>query len=282
VEGSYDAAFAGADAVVHTAAVVEVLDSKNAEEKILKPSLEGSKNVLGSVRRSGSVRRLVYTSSVAAVQSAFGLDASHVFTEDDWNGWSTLESDAYGFAKAAAERMLWSELQGDAACDLVSLCPAVVLGPCLTKAHTKTSTVLVREAMFHNPMNSYYASFVDVRDVAAACLAALTVPAAGGKRFIVVGDEPPMLTTALADYAAVELPQYSFKGAAKYSEWLVWLLARLGVVAPFQEAMSTKKLPFSNAQLKAVLGVAPRTLGACVKDTAVSMIEGGWVKPKSK
>eukprot|EP00966_Prymnesium_polylepis_P185901 4309190-Prymnesium_polylepis.1 len=44
VEGSYDAAFAGADAVVHTAAVVEVLDSKNAEEKILKPSLEGSKN----------------------------------------------------------------------------------------------------------------------------------------------------------------------------------------------------------------------------------------------
>ena len=41
----------------------------------------------------------VYISSVAAVQSAYGRDDAHVFTEDDWNGWSTLQSDAYGYAK---------------------------------------------------------------------------------------------------------------------------------------------------------------------------------------
>jgi len=260
--------------------VVEVLDSKNAEQNILKPSLQGSANVLGSVRRSGSVRRLVYTSSVAAVQSAYGRDANHVFTEEDWNGWSTLESDAYGYSKAKAERMLWDELSGDVSCDLVCLCPGVILGPCLTKAHTKSSCVLIREALFHNPLNCYFASFVDVRDVAAACVKALTVVAAGGKRFIVVGDEPPMLTTELAVYGAAELPQYAFQGMAKYSAWLLWLLARVGMVTPFQEAMSTQRYAFSNAQLKAVLGVAPRPLGESVRDTAVSMIEGGWVKPK--
>ena len=55
--GGYDQAFAGADAVVHTAAVVEVLDNSDAEEKILKPALQGSENVLASVRRAGTVRR---------------------------------------------------------------------------------------------------------------------------------------------------------------------------------------------------------------------------------
>ena len=109
---------------------------------------------------------------------------------------------------------------------------------------------------------------------------ALMKPDAGGQRFIVVGDEPPMLTTELATYAAQELPQYSFVGVGKYSEWLIWMLARVGVVSSFQEAMSTRKLPFSNSKLKAVLGVLPRSLGSSVKDTAVSMIEGGWVKPK--
>ena len=54
------------------------------------------------------------------------------------------------------------------------------------------------------------------------------------------------------------------------------------MVSPFQEAMSTRKYTFSNAELKAVLGVQPRALAEVVADTTKSMIEGGWVKPKSK
>ena len=50
--------------------------------------------------------------------------------------------------------MLWVALKADTSTSLVTLCPAVILGPCLTKAHTKSSTVLVREAIFHNPMNA--------------------------------------------------------------------------------------------------------------------------------
>ena len=51
-----------------------------------------------------------------------------------------------------------------------------MLGPVLTKAHTKASAVLVRECLFRNPMNAYMATFVDVRDVAAAIAAALLRP----------------------------------------------------------------------------------------------------------
>ena len=131
-------------------------------------------------------------------------------------------------------------------------------------------------------MNAYFASFVDVRDVAGACLAALTAAEAGGQRFIVVGDEPPTRTTDLATIAAARLPQYSLVGEPKYSDWFVWLLARVGVVSPYDEAMSTRKYAFANGRLKAVLGVHPRSLAESLQDTATSIIEGGWAKPKPK
>ena len=105
--GGYDEAFAGVDGVVHTVAVVEVLDNTDAENRILRPALEGTRVALESAAKAGSVRRFVVLSSVAAVQSALGRPDSHVFTEADWNGWSTLGSDAYGFAKAQQERDEW-------------------------------------------------------------------------------------------------------------------------------------------------------------------------------
>ena len=48
--GGYDEAFAGVDGVVHTVAVVEVLDSTDAENRILGPALEGTR-VRSSRRR---------------------------------------------------------------------------------------------------------------------------------------------------------------------------------------------------------------------------------------
>ena len=54
--GGYDDAFAGCAAVVHTAAVVEILDNSDAENKIVRPAVEGTKNVLASCRKAGIQR----------------------------------------------------------------------------------------------------------------------------------------------------------------------------------------------------------------------------------
>lgn len=281
--GGYDAAFEGADAVVHTAAVVEVLDTANAEERIVRPAVEGTVNVAASAGKAG-VKRVVHISSVATVQNAFGLPDGHVYTEADWNGWSTVATDAYGFAKTEAERRLWGALEAEPATwDAVTLCPGVILGPCFTKAHTKSSAVLLRECIYGNPMQSYFATFVDVRDVARSAVAALRLrpePGAAQARFIVIGDEPPMLTTALAARAQSLMPQFRLAASAKYGPWALWLLARLTLVSPFQEAMATRKFSFSNARLKAELGVSPRPLDDTIRDTVESMVDGGFVKPK--
>ena len=123
---------------------------------------------------------------------------------------------------------------------------------------------------------------MDVRDVAAAVAAAAAADAAAGKRFIVVASEPPMATSELGAIAQAELPQYKLVGSPKYSAWTVWMLARVGVVTPFEEAMNARFFRFGNAPLKATLGVMPRPLATTVKDTVLSMIEGGWVKPKRR
>ena len=145
--GGYDAAFDSVQAIVHTAAVVEVIDSSDAENRIVRPAVEGTKNVLAAARKA-NVRRLVMTSSVAAIQSPLGLPDGHRYSEKDWNGWSTVETDAYGYAKTQQERCLWDwdalepALWGDASppsFDAVVICPSVTLGPALCKAHTKVS-----------------------------------------------------------------------------------------------------------------------------------------------
>ena len=83
-EGSFNGAFAGADVVVHTAAVV-LLAARDAQKTIIDPSIKGTRNILGAIESSGgSVKRLVHTSSIAAVHTQGG-DPSTVYDESHWN-----------------------------------------------------------------------------------------------------------------------------------------------------------------------------------------------------
>ena len=59
------------------------------------------------------------------------------------------------------------------------------------QAHTKASPVFIRQLLFGNEMPDTYMQFVDVREVAAAHVAALKIDsaaAASTPRFIIAGD----------------------------------------------------------------------------------------------
>jgi nucleoside-diphosphate-sugar epimerase len=135
---------------------------------------------------------------------------------------------ATGYAKTTQEREVWKDVAEDGCpFDAVVLNPSVTLGPAMCKAHTKSSTVLVREVLFGNKMQNFNASYVDVRDVALAASAALQTASAAGKRFIVTGDEGPMNNLDLGPIAQKGLPAYNVGGLPKYYSWQVWLGARL-------------------------------------------------------
>jgi len=280
--GSYDQAFQGCDAVIHTAAVVEVTDTSDAENRIVKPSVEGTRNVLSSISKSPCVRRYVHTSSVAAIQSfEEEKPESYTFTEKDWNTWSTIENgDPYGYAKAQAEKLVWDEKNAGklGGCEVVAINPGVVLGPVFCKAHTKSSCVLVRQVMFNNPLINYNCTFVDVREVAQAFVQALRVPEAAGKRFIVL-DGIARNTMDIVPLAQSAYPDFRLTSEPLYSPFKLWLIHALGslplvgnmVISEYNKIMTTRKVHFSCKRSQEVLGIKYRPLEETVTDTIDSM-----------
>ena len=123
VLGSFDAAFKDADAVIHTAAEVVLGES----DSIIAASVEGTSNVLSSVDKCGTVTRFVQTSSIAAI-NRYDLPSTHVFTEADWNTWSTAENgDSYGVAKTEAERLVHGHFEDDEVSRRGERCPEEAL-----------------------------------------------------------------------------------------------------------------------------------------------------------
>ena len=64
-DGSFDAAVAGCDAVIHTASPY-ILDAKDPQHDLVDPAVMGTKTVLESCLKAPSVKRVVLTSSMAA------------------------------------------------------------------------------------------------------------------------------------------------------------------------------------------------------------------------
>src|SRR6266404_1605076 len=102
------------------------------EMDLIRPAVDGAKRVLQASADSGTVKRVVMTSSVAAV--AFGHKDGNgaVRTEADW---SIAENcDAYPKSKTLAERAAWdfvAALPTEQRFELAVINPGFVLGPLL-------------------------------------------------------------------------------------------------------------------------------------------------------
>ncbi len=95
--GSYAEAMKGCSVVFHTASpfVIRVSDP---QKDLVDPAQLGTRNVLEEANRTPTVRRVVVTSSCAAI---YGDNADlrktkqGKFTEDDWNTSSSLDHQPY-------------------------------------------------------------------------------------------------------------------------------------------------------------------------------------------
>ena len=278
--GSYDDVFKGCQGVLHTAAVVEVEHVKDPQI-IIKPSVDGTSNVVKAIQNNlDSIQRYVHLSSIAAIQSLEKTD-DHVFTEADWNTWSTPESDPYGYGKTKAEQLVWEQLGDKESIETIVLNPVISLGPCYCKAHTKSSTVFIRQILYGNAMLNYNGSFVDVRDVAQAAVSAFTKDAAAGKRYIISGTEEPINTMELNTITKRVYPWV--KGATPklsptmlsvlvgISHYLPFLQGTGPVPTEFQVAMLTRIIRCDNTQSKDVLEVTYNSLEDTCRDSVDSM-----------
>lgn len=65
-EGSFDAEIAGCEGVFHTASPF-FLETSNPQEDLIDPAVKGTLNVLRSCAKTPSVKRVILTSSEAAI-----------------------------------------------------------------------------------------------------------------------------------------------------------------------------------------------------------------------
>jgi dihydroflavonol-4-reductase len=147
--------------------------------------------VFAAVQRSGTVRKVVLTSSVAAVTIDCDDWATHTYSPQDWNTKSSLTRNAYALSKTMEEKAAWESIkQMRSGVALVTVCPNMVLGPSLGSAvNLNVSELVVRSLNGRLPiLYNWGAGVADVRDVALMHVRAMESSAADGLRFIASHD----------------------------------------------------------------------------------------------
>ena len=180
--GSFDEAIRGCDYVHHCASPFTTSNVDDPERTFIRPAVDGTLNVLRSAAKSETVKRVVLTSSCAAVtwgRASKHPDggSSHVWTEDDWQTDNSLTFGPYRHSKSLAEKAAWDFTRKHASFELVVICPSFVLGPVLNSRSDASSikymiSLLNGRSGTTNPIT--YGT-VDVRDVAKAHVAAMYV-----------------------------------------------------------------------------------------------------------
>lgn len=193
-EGSFDAAMQNCSIVMHTASPFLLDGFADAHAALVKPAVDGTRNVLNAANRCASVQRVVLTSSIAAIHgdnADLRSNGKAAFTEDDWNTTSSTEHNPYQFSKAEAEREAWRIHAAQSRWQLVCINPGMVYGPSLTRGSQSASidTLLqLGDGRLLTGVPALTYGVVDVRDVAQAHLLAAFKPEASGRHILVAKD----------------------------------------------------------------------------------------------
>ncbi|KAI0653455.1 NAD-P-binding protein [Cubamyces menziesii] len=293
-EGAFDECLLGVEGVVHTATPVR-FDLDDPAEYI-EPAVKGTLGILHSAAKHSyviciTVRRIVFTSSIAAVADAIRPPpATVVRTEDDWNDFSVeiVEKtgkaasgvDKYSTSKVRSEKAAWSfyeENKHTLLYDFSVVAPAWIFGPLPDHPRSpadiaSTSMMLAWTQMFQvpapppsSPPGIY--NYVHIFDVAQMHLRVLDTEDAGGKRFL------------------------ASAGVSNFQDWCITLdgghFRLLGFEAlhpprALRPDEEKEALPahtvFSGKRAEKELGIVYKSLAEMVSDIVEDFGGRGWLK----
>ncbi|KRC49221.1 epimerase [Leifsonia sp. Root227] len=250
-------AVAGCAFVLHVASPFPATQPKD-ENDLIVPARDGALRVLRAARDAG-VQRVVLTSSFAAI--GYGHPPTdRPFTEDDWTDLdSGVPVSAYAKSKTLAERAAWAFIQEEqgGGLELATVNPVGILGPVLGHDYSSSVQLIkaVRDARLPRLPNVSF-GIVDVRDVAALHLLAMTRPEAAGQRFLAIaGDVMSAQEVALlirghlgeagARITTKTMPDGVLKALAPFSRAVRGSLPDLGAVRRASAAKAERLLGWS-------------------------------------
>ncbi len=270
-------ACAACTAVLHVASPLPSSNPRDDDE-LVRPARDGALRVLAAARDAG-VKRVVMTSSTAAVTYGYG-SRSTPYTEADWSDPADRsDSSAYERSKMIAERAAWDwHAREGGALELVTICPGAVIGPVLGSDFSASIDIVKKLIDGSLPgLPRFGWPLVDVRDIADLHIRAMRSPAAPGQRFIGAGSFYWM-----ADIAKVlreRLPEVARKVPRRQlPNWLVRLSSRFDPVVRERLFELDKERPVSADKARRALGWSPRDNDQAIVDTAKSLIDQGVVR----
>lgn len=280
--GSFKDAIEGCELVIHTASPFLISGFKDAYEALVKPAVQGTENVLRSCNDVPSVKRVVLTSSVASV---FGdnielkYTKNGMFSEQDWNTTSSVTHQPYSFSKVAAERKAWEMHKQQQQWDLVTINPALVMGPSLTKQTQSTSISIMRDLGSGKQATGVPAlefGLVDVRDVARAHIQAGFNPEAAGRYIVSEGSYSllQMANMLKADFPKYPLPKHQLPKA------LIWLVGPIaaGITRRFVQLNIGYPVRFDQSRSREMLQLHYRPMQHTLHEHFQQMIDDGLLK----
>jgi dihydroflavonol-4-reductase len=261
---SLRAAMQGVDWVFHVAAVADYWRSDPA--RIYQVNVDGTREVLRAAKAQG-VKRVIFTSSAAAIGDADGLHPMDESVRFNWDQHLT----PYGHSKFLAEAEVYRAIQGGLDC--VILNPTVIIGP--GDLNQISSSVVLEMARGHVPptLPPGGTTVIDVRDVAAAHVAAAERGRTGERYLLGAVDVTHKAWTRLTAQA-VGRPM---RDLIVLPDWVLYLLAevidplrRLGIPIPMegnQLKLSTRMMFFDCQKSWRELGEPRIPIQQSLRDT---------------
>lgn len=268
-ENSFDIAAAGCDSIIHMASPF-ILDHTNAQKNLVDPALNGTKYVLSAATKSVTVKKIVLTSSVAAVHGD-NIDMQEQglseFTEEQWNITSSLDHQPYSYSKVLAEKEAWkiSKTQND--WKLVVINPSFVMGPSIAPISNSGSIDFMNDVLggkFKMGAPELYFGFVDVRDVASAHILALENDKAEGRHILC---ERSMTVMNMSKIIEAEFPKKYKLPTMISPKWLMSIIGPLfGVTRKFVKRNVGFKFKLNASKSKQELGLTYTPIEKSIKD----------------
>ena len=280
---SYKEAMEGCGLVYHTASPFTI-DVKDPQKELIEPAVNGTANVLNTAKENTSVKRVVVTSSCAAIYTD-AVDTINApegsLTEEIWNTTASIDYQPYSLSKTLAEKKAWEIADKQSQWDLIVINPCLVLGPALNPKHTTSESKNILKMLGDGQMKMgaprLGAGVVDVRDVALAHYKAGITKNASG-RYITAAHETNFLEMGME-----LLPKYGDKYPLPKKAIPKWLIM---IVGPLTNKSFTRKFirnnvdvqwKADNSKIKKELGIKFRPLRETMEDAFQSLIDAGLI-----
>lgn len=278
-EEGWAAAVEGCDWVFHVASPQAVKTEKDRTGG----AVSGMKYLLGAAFNSNSVRKIVLTSSEAAIAYGHPRSKQH-FDESDWTNLDNIKGNGMGAdyfrSKTLAERLAW-EWANDRARNLrqipiASVNPSFILGPSLVPWGRYSLKSFLDMIQGKIPvMLDMNMRMVDVRDCAQMHIAVMQNPQANGQRHLSFAVNGRMID--IANIVRRDYPHLGFTPAKKITpNWLFNILRLFSnEVASLYSHIGNEMI--YTTQHPNIYDYKFDTYSNILADTIKSILEHGWI-----